>query len=66
MKVASAADNAVIGNAEEVAAQISERFHPQDRLMLWFDFFRHDSARVCRDMAAFMEKVAPLVNRGDE
>ena len=65
-KVEKASHNAVIGNAEEVAAQISERFHPQDRLMLWFDFFRHDSARVCRDMAAFMEKVAPLVNRGDE
>ena len=65
-KVEKASHNAVTGNAEEVAAQISERFHPQDRLMLWFDFFRHDSARVCRDMAAFMEKVAPLVNRGDE
>ena len=65
-KVEKAAHNAVIGNAEEVAAQISKRFHPQDRLMLWFDFFRHDSARVCRDMAAFMEKVAPLVNRGEQ
>ena len=64
-KVSKAADNAVIGNAEEVAAQIVERFHPDDRLMLWFDFFRHDSARVQRDMAAFINEVAPLVN-GDE
>lgn len=64
-KVSKAADNAVIGNAEEVAAQIVERFNPDDRLMLWFDFFRHDSARVQRDMAAFINEVAPLVN-GDE
>ena len=61
-KVAKAANNAVIGNATEVAAQIRERFHPDDRLMLWFDFFRHDSARICRDMRAFMDKVVPLVN----
>nr|MCS5527367.1 hypothetical protein [Candidatus Poseidoniales archaeon] len=64
-KVSKAANNAVIGNAEEVASQIVERFHPDDRLMLWFDFFRHDSARVQRDMVAFMNEVAPLVN-GDE
>ncbi|HHZ74560.1 MAG TPA: LLM class flavin-dependent oxidoreductase [Candidatus Poseidoniales archaeon] len=64
-KVSKAANNAVIGNAEEVAAQIVERFHPDDRLMLWFDFFRHDSARVQRDMVAFMNEVVPLVN-GDE
>ena len=55
-------NNAVIGNVEEVAAQIKERFDPNDRLMLWFDFFRHDSERVQRDMAAFMEKVANIVN----
>ena len=61
-KVAKASNNAVIGNATEVAAQIRERFHPDDRLMLWFDFFRHDSARICRDMRAFMDKVVPLVN----
>ena len=64
-KVSKAANNAIIGNAEEVATQIVERFHPDDRLMLWFDFFRHDSARVQRDMVAFMNEVAPLVN-GDE
>ena len=61
-KVAKAANTAVLGNAAEVAAQIRERVHPDDRLMLWFDFFRHDSARICRDMRAFMDKVVPLVN----
>ena len=61
-KVAKAANNAVIGNATEVAAQIRERFHPDDRLMLWVDFFRHDPARICRDMRAFMDRVVPLIN----
>lgn len=60
-KVERAADNAVIGNVDEVAAQVAERFHRDDRLMLWFDFFNHDSDRVIADMAAFWEKVAPRV-----
>jgi hypothetical protein len=60
-KVDNAADNALIGNAEDIARQIGERFHPQDRLMLWFDFFNHDSPRVIRNMEAFMSAVAPRV-----
>jgi alkanesulfonate monooxygenase SsuD/methylene tetrahydromethanopterin reductase-like flavin-dependent oxidoreductase (luciferase family) len=58
-KVAGAADNALIGNPDDVAAQILERFHPEDRLMLWFDFFNHDCARVIENQAAFMREVAP-------
>ncbi len=65
-KVDRATDNAVIGNVEEVAEQIRERFHPDDRLMCWFDFFNHDSQRVQRDMTAFMTKVVPAVNGGSE
>ena len=60
-KVENAADNALVGNAGDVAEQILERFHPEDRLMLWFDFFNHDSARVVANMEDFMAKVAPLV-----
>ena len=60
-KVERAATNALIGNAEEVAAQARQRFHPDDRLMLWFDFFNHDSARVCDDMRHFRERVVPLL-----
>ena len=60
-KVEQAADNALIGNVEQIAAQVRERFHPEDRLMLWFDFFNHDSARVIRNMEAFMQRVRPLV-----
>ena len=51
-KVERAANNAIIGNAE-IAEQITARFHPDDRLMLWFDFFNHDSARVVANMEAF-------------
>lgn len=61
-RVEKAADNAIIGNAREMAKQIAERFHPEDRLMLWFDFFNHDSARVIRNMRAFTEKVVPLID----
>jgi len=60
-KVEKATDNAVIGNIEEVAEQIKQRFHDSDRLMCWFDFFNHDSERVKRNMTAFMTKVVPLV-----
>jgi alkanesulfonate monooxygenase SsuD/methylene tetrahydromethanopterin reductase-like flavin-dependent oxidoreductase (luciferase family) len=60
-KVQNAADNALIGNAQDVARQMLERFHPQDRLMLWFDFFNHDSGRVVANMEAFMASVAPRV-----
>ena len=62
-KVENAAQNALIGNPEEIAQQIVERFHPEDRIMAWFDFFNHDSERVCRDMTAYMQQVAPLVEK---
>jgi len=58
-KVEKAADNALIGDAELVAQQAMERFHPEDRLMLWFDFFNHDSDRVIANMEAWAEQVAP-------
>ena len=62
-KVARATNNALIGNVEEVANQMVERFHPEDRIMAWFDFFNHDSKRVCRNMTAYMNKVVPLVEK---
>ena len=60
-KVERAADNALIGNASEVAEQVRERFHPDDRLMCWFDFFNHDSERVIRNMEAWWREVVPLL-----
>ena len=50
--------------SEAQKAQARERFHPDDRLMLWFDFFEHDPATVIGDMEAFMTHCAPHL-RGD-
>ena len=63
-KVERATDNAVIGNVQEVAEQIIQRFNENDKLMCWFDFFNHDSERVQRNMKAFMNEVVPIVNGG--
>jgi alkanesulfonate monooxygenase SsuD/methylene tetrahydromethanopterin reductase-like flavin-dependent oxidoreductase (luciferase family) len=57
-KVRRATNNALIGDAEAIAAQMRERFHPEDRLMLWFDFNNHDSKRVMKNMSDYMEQVA--------
>ena len=61
-KLEKAADNAVIGNIDEVANQIIERFHPEDRIMCWFDFFNHDNEREKRNMSAFMNKISKIIN----
>ena len=60
-KVEKAANNALIGNPSEIAQQIRERFHTDDRIMTWFDFFNHESERVSRNMRAFIEQVVPIV-----
>lgn len=60
-KVAQAEHNALIGNPETIISQMKERFHPEDRLMLWFDFHNHDCADVISNMRTFMEKIAPEV-----
>jgi len=56
-KVRRATNNALVGDAEAIAAQVQQRFHPDDRLMLWFDFNNHDSKRVMANMEAFMTRV---------
>jgi alkanesulfonate monooxygenase SsuD/methylene tetrahydromethanopterin reductase-like flavin-dependent oxidoreductase (luciferase family) len=63
-RIRKAVDNALVGTAEEVAAQARERFHPDDRLMLWFDFFNHDCADVVRTMETFAQRVVPLLETG--
>ena len=60
-KVAAATENALVGNPQQIAVQVQERFHPDDRLMLWFDFYNHDSARVMRNMEAFQKQVIPAI-----
>ena len=49
----------MIGCPADIVAQAKERFHPEDRLMLWFDFFNHDNDRVIANMEAFTHSVAP-------
>jgi alkanesulfonate monooxygenase SsuD/methylene tetrahydromethanopterin reductase-like flavin-dependent oxidoreductase (luciferase family) len=58
-KVRRATNNALVGDAETITAQMRERFDPADRLMLWFDFNNHDSKRVMKNMTDFMTKIAP-------
>jgi alkanesulfonate monooxygenase SsuD/methylene tetrahydromethanopterin reductase-like flavin-dependent oxidoreductase (luciferase family) len=58
-KVESAVSNTIAGNAREVTEKILEKYHPEDRLMLWFDFNNHDNESVKRSMRVFMEQVAP-------
>ena len=60
-KVSRAANNALIGNVDDVVEQLLERFHPDDRVMAWFDFFNHDNERVKRNMHAYMTEVVPRV-----
>ncbi|MBC8328005.1 MAG: LLM class flavin-dependent oxidoreductase [Planctomycetes bacterium] len=60
-KVARATENALMGTPAQVAAQVRERFHPDDRLMLWFDFYDHDCDRVVRGLERFAREVAPIL-----
>ena len=62
IKVANAVDNALVGCPADIVTQIRERFHPEDRLMLWFDLNNHDNEDVKKSMVTFMEKVAPQLN----
>ncbi len=63
-RIAQATENALCGNPEEIREQIRTRFHPEDRLMLWFDFNCHDNALVKRGMRLFAEEVLPYVQEG--
>ncbi|HVR39658.1 MAG TPA: LLM class flavin-dependent oxidoreductase [Thermoanaerobaculia bacterium] len=56
-KVRRATNNALVGDPEQIAQQVKDRFHPEDRLMLWFDFNNHDSKRVMKNMSDFMTRV---------
>lgn len=59
VKLAMAVDNALAGHPDTIVTQLKERFHPEDRLMLWFDFNNHNGQFVESSMRSFMEKVAP-------
>jgi hypothetical protein len=58
-RLAKSESNALVGNPDDVASQISDRYHPDDRLMLWFDFFANDNAAVLQAMEDFWTYVVP-------
>lgn len=60
-KVDNAVENTIAGNPEEVAQSIAKKYHPEDRLMLWFDFNNHDNEQIKKSMKVFKEKVLPRV-----
>ena len=58
-KVKNAVGNAIYGNCEQVAKQMKEKYHKDDRLMLWFDFNNHDNDDVKKSMELFIKNVKP-------
>lgn len=58
-KVESAVENTIAGDPMEVSEMIKQKYHPEDRIMLWFDFNNHDNLEVKKSMKLFTEKVAP-------
>lgn len=61
-KVEGGMENAVYGSPEKVKRMLEEKFHPQDRLMTWFDFNTNDADLVMKRMQDFMVHVKPLFN----
>ena len=54
---------ALIGDSQSIREQLSpddpHGFHPDDRLMLWFEFNQPEHEAVCREMRQFAEEVMP-------
>jgi len=59
-KVEGGMENAVYGSPAKVKRMPEEKFHPEDRLMTWFDFNTNDAAVVMKRMEDFMLHVKPL------
>ena len=59
-KVEEGMENAVYGSPAKVFRDLKERFHPEDRLMTWFDFNTNDAEVVIHRMRAFVEHVIPM------
>lgn len=62
-KVQSAVENTMAGSPQELVDKLKEKYHPQDKLMLWFDFNNHDNDSVKGAMRVFMEKIAPALRQ---
>ncbi|MFM9379103.1 hypothetical protein [Gordonia sp. VNK21] len=60
-KVDDSASNALVGTPADVAEQIVGRYHPDDRLMLWFDFQYRELGEVHDAVRRFAAEVVPLL-----
>lgn len=60
-KVDGAVSNSIAGDAKRVTELINEKYHKDDRLMLWFDFNNHDNEYIKNEMKFFMKDVAPCL-----
>ncbi len=58
-KVDQAVANTLAGSPADLAQVIRAKYHPDDRLMLWFDFNCHDNEWIKKSMRDFMAFVAP-------
>ena len=58
-KVEQAVENTLAGTPEDLVEAIRAKYHPEDRLMLWFDFNNHNNAQIKDSMVKFMTHVAP-------
>jgi alkanesulfonate monooxygenase SsuD/methylene tetrahydromethanopterin reductase-like flavin-dependent oxidoreductase (luciferase family) len=58
-KVEGAVSNTIAGDTVEVFEKLQQKYHPDDRLMLWFDFNNHDNDSVKESMRLYMEEIAP-------
>jgi len=58
-KVDQAVGNTLAGSPKVLAQLIREKYHRDDRLMLWFDFNNHNNDFIKQSMVTFSEKVAP-------
>jgi alkanesulfonate monooxygenase SsuD/methylene tetrahydromethanopterin reductase-like flavin-dependent oxidoreductase (luciferase family) len=59
LKVKEAVANTLAGDPDELVRQIRAKYHPDDRLMLWFDFNNHDNDAIKKSMRIFKEQVVP-------
>ena len=62
-KISKNINNTLCGSPQDIIEQLQERFHPKDRIMLWFDFNCHDNDVVCDSMKTFYKDVIPFLKK---
>lgn len=60
-KVESAVKSTMAGHPSEIIDLIQEKYHKQDRLMLWFDFNNHNNEEVKASMTTFIDKISKKI-----